>query len=357
MKQISVKKALKAWQEIQPISEKDRERLSRRFTIDYNYNSNHIEGNTLTYGQTEILLLFGKIVGEATLRDVQEMTASNVGLKMMTAEAKLNDMPLTQNFIRTLHQTLLREDYTVYRELPGGAQTSYTIHAGQYKIRPNSVITRYGDRFEYASPEETPALMTDLVNWYNSEEELGRLSPIELAALFHYRYIRIHPFEDGNGRIARLMVNYILSRHGMPMIVVRSRKKQEYLDALHQADLNVGSVPSNGAHARLTDIAPFLQYFQGVVANEIYHDYLFVTRKDENIWWYDGEMIEFRTPNYAKLLRLMQTQPKLTLDDMKEELCISLTAVRKLVNQLVEKNYVERNEKDSSWRVIITPSI
>ena len=357
MKQVSFKKAIKAWQGIQPVSDRDRERLSRRFTIDYNYNSNHIEGNTLTYGQTEILLLFGKIVGEATVRDVQEMTASNVGLKMMSEEANLPNMPLTQNFIRTLHKTLLREDYTVYRNLPGGMQTSYTIHAGQYKTRPNSVITRYGDRFDYASPEETPALMTDLINWYNSEEELGRLTPVELAALFHYRYIRIHPFEDGNGRIARLLVNYILSRHGLPMIVVRSRKKQEYLEALHQADLNVGTIPSQGAHASLENIEPFVQYFHKLVANEIYNDYLFVTRKEENVWWYDGEMIEFRTPNYAKLLRLMRTQPVLTLEDMTEELAISMTAVRKLVNQLIEKNYVEKNEKDSSWRVIITPSV
>ena len=339
MKQVSVKKALQAWEGIQPISEKDRERLSRRFTIDYNYNSNHIEGNTLTYGQTEILLLFGKVIGEATVRDIQEMIASNVGLKMMTEEAKTQDMPLTQNFIRTLHQTL------------------YTIHAGQYKTRPNSVITRYGNHFEYASPEETPALMTYLINWYNSEEEAGRLSPIELAALFHYRYIRIHPFEDGNGRIARLMVNYILARHGWPMIVVRSRKKQDYLEALHQADLIVGKVPSDGAHATIKDIAPFVQYFQGLVANEIYHDYLFVTNKAENVWWYDGEMIEFRTPNYAKILRLMQTQPTLTQEDMRDELGISLTAVRKLVGQLTEKNYVERNTKDGSWRVFITPSI
>ena len=357
MKQVSFKKAIKAWQAIQPISPRDRERLSRRFTVDFNYNSNHIEGNTLTYGQTELLLLFGKVIGEAEFRDCEEMKASNVGLKMMLSEATENKQPLTQNFIRTLHKTLLREDYTVYRNLPGGMQTSYTIHAGQYKTRPNSVITRYGDRFDYASPEETPALMTDLINWYNSEEELGRLSPVELAALFHYRYIRIHPFEDGNGRIARLMVNYILSRHGYPMIVVRSRLKQAYLEALHQADLNVGLVPSQGAHAALEDIEPFVQYFHKLVANEIYNDYLFVTRKEENVWWYDGEMIEFRTPNYAKLLRLMRTQPVLTLEDMTEELGISMTAVRKLVNQLIEKNYVEKNEKDSSWRVIITPSI
>ena len=216
MKYLNIKKALAAWQEIQPLSEKDRERLSRRFTVDFNYNSNHLEGNTLTYGQTEILLLFGKVIGEADVRDVQEMTASNVGLKMMAEEARVKEMPLNQNFIRTLHKTLLREDYTVYRDLPGGGQTSYVIHAGQYKTRPNSVITRYGDRFEYASPEETPGLMTDLVDWYNEAEQKGKLSPVELAALFHYRYIRIHPFEDGNGRIARLMVNFILTRHDYP---------------------------------------------------------------------------------------------------------------------------------------------
>ena len=136
MKYLNVKKALAAWRDLQPLSEKDRERLSRRFTVDFNYNSNHIEGNTLTYGQTEILILFGKVIVEGDLRDVQEMTASNVGLQMMSQEAAVKEVPLTQNFIRTLHKTLLREDYTVYRELPGGVPTSYVIHAGQYKTRP-----------------------------------------------------------------------------------------------------------------------------------------------------------------------------------------------------------------------------
>lgn len=353
----NLKRALEAWHSIQPLSSRDRDRLSRRFTIDYNYNSNHIEGNTLTYGQTEILLLFGKVVGEAYVRDVNEMTASNVGLKMMVSEATLNEMPLTQSFIRALHKTLLREDYTVYRELPGGVQTSYVIHAGQYKTRPNSVITRYGDRFEYASPDETPALMTDLVNWYNEEEKRGKLSPTELAALFHYRYIRIHPFEDGNGRIARLMVNFILTRHGYPMIVVRSRKKMEYLEALHATDQNVGFAPSDGAHATITDIGPFLTYFNRLVATEIYNDYLFVAERNEDYWWYDGEQIKFRSPNYAKTLRMMQSMPSVTLRDIQEETGINVSAAQKLLNQLIEKNYVERNIKDGGWRVIITPSI
>jgi fido (protein-threonine AMPylation protein) len=285
------------------------------------------------------------------------MTASNVGLQMMGEEAAMKEMPLSQHFIRTLHKTLLREDYTVYRSLPGGQQTSYVIHAGQYKTRPNSVITRYGDRFDYALPEETPSLMTDLVDWYNEEEKLGRLSPVELAGLFHYRYIRIHPFEDGNGRIARLMVNFILSRHGYPMVVVRSRNKQYYLEALHQADIEVGPVPADGAHAELKDIKPFMKYFTDLVMNEMYNDVLFFTEKNENVWWYDGERVAFRSPNYSKLLNLMLSNPTLSFSDMHEEIGISIWAIQKLVTQLTEKKYVERGEKDGSWRVFITPSL
>lgn len=354
MKYLNINKAVAAWKALQPLSEKDRERLSQRFTVDFNYNSNHIEGNTLTYGQTEILLLFGKVIGEADVRDVQEMVASNVGLKMMKEEAKVKETPLTQSFIRTLHKTLLREDYKVYRDLPGGIQTSYVIHAGQYKTRPNSVITRYGDRFEYASPEETPSLMADLVDWYNQAEQEGKLSPVELAALFHYRYIRIHPFEDGNGRIARLMVNFILTRHDYPMVVVRSRKKSEYLEALHQTDLEVGPVPSDGAHAEINEIRPFLKYFNQLVATEVYNDVLFVSEKNDNVWWYDGERITFRTPNYTKILNAMRTQPSLTLAEMKEITGISTAAIQKLLGQLVQKKYVERNEKNGSWRVYLT---
>ena len=354
MKYLNIKKALAAWQNLQPLSEKDRDRLSRRFTVDFNYNSNHIEGNTLTYGQTEILLLYGKVIGEADVRDVQEMTASNVGLRMMAEEAAVKEVPLTQNFILTLHKTLLREDYTVNRELPGGIQTSYVIRAGQYKTRPNSVITRYGDRFEYASPEETPSLMTDLVDWYNKAEQEGKLSPVELAALFHYGYVRIHPFGDGNGRIARLMVNFILTRHDYPMIVVRSRKKSAYLEALHQTDMEVGPVPADGAHADIKDIKPFLKYFNELVATEVYNDVLFVSEKDENVWWYDGERIAFRTPNYTKILNAMRTQPTLTLANMKEVTGISIAAIQKLLDQLTQKKYVERGEKDGSWRVFVT---
>jgi Fic family protein len=250
----------KEWQSLQPVKEEYQQRLDQKFMLEFNYNSNHIEGNTLTYGQTEMLLMFGKAVDEANMKDLEEMKASNVGLKMVKEMAIDKEQPLTEYFIRTLHKTLLREDYTVYRQLPDGTSTSYVVHAGQYKTRPNSVITATGERFEYASPEETPALMTDLLQWYNQAETEGTMTPIELASLFHYRYIRIHPFEDGNGRISRLMVNYILYRHGYPMIVVKSADKTNYLTALNRCDVAIGPVPSDGAHAELSQITPFVEY-------------------------------------------------------------------------------------------------
>lgn len=357
MKYSTLSDVLAVWQSMQPLSARDYEMLSRRFAIDFNYNSNHIEGNTLTYGQTEILLLFGKIVGEARVDDVIEMKASDVGLKMMKEESRLKEMPLSQSFIRTLHKTLLREDYTVYRNLPGGMTTSYVIHAGQYKSRPNSVITRYGDRFEYASPEETPALMSDLVNWYNEEEKRGTLSPVELAALFHYRYIRIHPFEDGNGRIARLMVNFILFRHGYPMIVVRSRKKQEYLEALHKTDLKVGSVPSDGANARIEDITDFLNYFQNLMKKEIEFNIRFLTERGENVWWFDGERINFRSETTSKILQMFLRNAFVSIQELMDVTGINKSAVNKQLKLLREKKYIAKNEDTGEWRVIITPSI
>lgn len=352
-----IEDVMNEWNALQPLSDRDREMLSRRFTIDFNYNSNHIEGNTLTYGQTEILLMFGKIVGEADVRDVHEMTASNVGLKMMKEEALLKETPLTQQFIRTLHKTLLREDYTVYRTLPGGVQTSYVIHAGQYKTRPNSVITRYGDQFEYATPEETPALMSDLVDWYNDAERSGKFTPIELAAIFHYCYIRIHPFEDGNGRIARLMVNYILTRHDYPMIVVRSRKKKEYLEALHRTDLTVGAAPSLGARASKRDIQQFLTYFTNLFIDEVSYDIQFLTERGDNVWWFDGERVKFRSATTSIILNRMYEQPNSTIPQLAEAAGISLTAVNKQLRLLTDKGYIARTEKDNSWRLIITPSV
>ncbi|MBO4443955.1 MAG: Fic family protein [Bacteroidaceae bacterium] len=340
----------KEWKSLFPLPEKQAQLLRNKFTAEYNFNSNHIEGNTLTYGQTELLLLFGKVSGEGDLKDFVDMKASQVGVEMVKEAVRDKSMSLTQNFIRQLHKVILREDYTVDRELPGGGTTSYTIHAGQYKTRPNSVITRNGDLFEYASPEETPSLMNDLVDWYNAAEKEGMLSPVELAALFHYRYIRIHPFEDGNGRIARLMVNYIMARQGWPMIVIRNRKKAEYLEALHRSDQKIGKVPSNGAHATIGKISSFLAFFRQTVCEEMQCEIDIVRNANKSTWWYDGQRIRFRSENGGRLLALLLDKPFVTFSEMAELLSVNRSAVQKLVEGFRKKGYLDRRD-DGSWHV------
>ena len=332
----------KEWLAMRPVKEELRQRLDQKFMLEFNYNSNHIEGNTLTYGQTELLLLFGRVVGEAKMKDLEEMKAHNVCLKMTIAEAGEKDRPLTESFIRILHQTMLREDYTVYRQLPGGVNTSYVVHAGCYKTRPNSVITPTGERFEYATPEETPALMADLIQWYNQAEADGKLTPVELTALFHYRYIRIHPFEDGNGRIARLLMNFILLRHGYPMIVIRSKNKKTYLDALGKADKNVGPVPSDGANATLEQAQDFVNYITKQVEQTLEDDMNFLQEKEDAVWWFDGEFVTFKNESTIQLLKYLVEHPQATVKELTQVLSINKSAVQKQLETLQGKGYITR---------------
>lgn len=325
-----IEKLYAEWQSLQPIQEDIQATIDQKFMLEFNYNSNHIEGNTLTYGQTELLLMFGQVDGDAKMHDLEEMKAHNVGLKMMQEEALATERHLSEYFIKTLHKTLIREDYNVRKELPDGSVATYTVHAGQYKSRPNSVITATGERFEYASPEETPALMTDLVDWYNSEVAEKKLSALELASLFHYRYIRIHPFEDGNGRIARLLVNFILLRAGYPMIVVRTKEKDKYLSALYRSDIAVGLTPSEGAHAELEQILPFIEYMKGCLERAL----------DIRIRAAKGESIEEKDDWKKRISVLSQrakSKPARTTKLMRQALLDSFIPLVKTVDDAIRQ--------------------
>ena len=314
---MTLEETYSVWMAKHPLTGELERLLNKKFTIEYNFNSNHIEGNTLTYGQTELLLLFGRVTGGSEVKDYADMKASQVGVEMVKEAVQDKFMPMTQNFIRQLHKGILREDY----------------------------------RFEYASPEETPALMSDLVDWYNRAEQEGKLSPVELAALFHYRYIRIHPFEDGNGRIARLLVNYILARHGWPMIVIRNRNKSQYLEALHKSDMAVGIEPIKGARATKSQIAHFLQYFKNTVRNEIQCDIDIIDSFGKDTWWYDGERIKFRSESGSKVLSLMQANPYITYAEMAANIGINISALEKIIGRMKEKGYLERQAAEKSWYV------
>lgn len=220
---------------LRPLDAEREGRIMQKFRLDWNYHSNHLEGNSLTYGETKALILFGITAQGKPLKDHLEMTGHNEAIKWIEEVVK-EERPLTENFIRQLHELLLKEPYQVDALTPNGQPTKKWIQIGQYKSSPNNVVTVTGEIFYFATPEETPSMMHDLLAWYRSEKEKNELHPLQLAALFHYRFIRIHPFDDGNGRTARILMNFILLQHRLPPVIIKTEDKLHYFAALRQAD-------------------------------------------------------------------------------------------------------------------------
>jgi len=354
---------LKEWRDAQPLNAALQRRFDQAFTVDFNYNSNHLEGNTLTYGQTKLLLLFGKIKGEALFRDCEEMKAHNVGLEMMKVEALDKERPLSENFIRELNQTILAGDF--FKTSNDGSYR-YKIHTGIYKTRPNSVITAAGETFDYASPKETPSLMGDLLKWYNSEEQKASLSPIELSALFHYRYIRIHPFEDGNGRIARLLVNYILLRHHYPMVVIPTADRKNYLNVLTQCDENTGKEPYNGANATPEQIKPFYDYIYALIVKKLDFSVQMIKGLASDISETDEEQqkqpittdsvsvnVSVNVSVKEKIIDIITQMPAITVKELAKMLSVTERTIYRQIEMLKTANKVERigADKTGYWKI------
>ena len=218
-----------------PMSPENQRRWEKKVRLEFNYNSNHIEGNTLTYGDTQLLLLFGETHGSHPMRDYEEMKAHDVAFQKIKEWAADTDMPLTEKDIRELNQIILVKPFWKNAITPDGQPTRRQIMVGSYKTEPNSVRLPNGELFEYTAPQEVPIQMQELMEWYRDEQ--SGLHPVTLAAMFHYKFVRIHPFDDGNGRVSRLLMNYILLAHKLPPVVIKSSDKQNYLHALHLADI------------------------------------------------------------------------------------------------------------------------
>jgi Fic family protein len=231
-KALELKKQL---DDLRPIDIEQEGRIMQKFRLDWNYHSNHLEGNSLTYGETKALILFGVTAQGKPLQDHFEITGHNEAINWVIDVVK-GDYPLNENFIRELHALLLKESYEVDAITPDGKPTKKRINVGCYKTSPNHVKTKTGEIFYFATPEETPSKMTDLINWYREKSEQEDVNSIFLAAEFHYKFIRIHPFDDGNGRTARILMNFILMKFDYPPVIIKTEDKASYFAALQLAD-------------------------------------------------------------------------------------------------------------------------
>ena len=164
------------------------------------------------------------------------MKAHNVGIEKVREFAEDKKRCLAEADIRDLNLIILKEPFWKEAETPDGQPMRKQIFPGQYKSQPNHVRTATGEIFRFALPEETPAKMQELMEWFKENIEPHPVSIASFLAELHHRFILIHPFDDGNGRVVRLWINYTLMRLGYPPLVIRSKDRDGYIAAIQKAD-------------------------------------------------------------------------------------------------------------------------
>ncbi len=182
--------------------------------IELTYTSNAIEGNTLTAAETALVVEQGITVAGKPLRDHLEAIDHYEAIHYVRVLAG-RASALTERDIRDLHRLV------VLRSLPESA--------GRYADQGRYVMTE-GGRRTFPAPAEVPALMGDFAAWLATRPD----GP-DTAFEAHRRLVAIHPFNDGNGRTARLLMNLILIRAGYPPVAIRPQDRPAYLDALQHA--------------------------------------------------------------------------------------------------------------------------
>jgi Fic family protein len=220
---------------LRPLDREQEDRVMQKFRLWWTYHSNAIEGNSLTQGETEMFLMEGLTAKGKPLKDHLDLRGHSNAINYLLGFIHDKEV-LAEAAIRKLHEVLLVEPYQVQAITPDGLPTMKTVALGQYKTQPNHVRTPTGETHFYATPEETPAKMQDLMTWYRDETAKGAMHPVAIAARFHHRFTEIHPFDDGNGRMSRLLMNLMLMQAGYPPAVIRIGERDQYLAALRLAD-------------------------------------------------------------------------------------------------------------------------
>ena len=182
------------------------------FSIRFTYDTQRIEGSTLTLRETANLIERGISPHNRPINDIKEAEAHQKIFKTMLSI----DKGLSQNLLLGWH-----------RELLSGTKSDI---AGKLRV---SDVRISGSRFVPPTNLEVHALMKEFFSWY--ERSKNKINPVELAALAHLKLVTIHPFADGNGRISRLAMNFVLNKHDFPMLNIEYENRDSYYKALERA--------------------------------------------------------------------------------------------------------------------------
>lgn len=188
--------------------------LRQRFEVRLTHHSTAIEGNTLTQSETQIVLEKGVTVGGKSLQEHLEVIGHRDALNYVIELASHNE-PLTERTIRELHSLVMK------------GQEGGTI--GAYR---GLDVMAAGTEFRYPNHLRLPELMEGFITFWKTEPDLH---PVLFASEAHLRFVTIHPFQDGNGRVGRLLLNLALLQRGYTIAVIPVERRTEYISALEAA--------------------------------------------------------------------------------------------------------------------------
>lgn len=320
-----------AWRALGTIAPERLNALRRVATIESIGSSTRIEGSKLTDREVERLL--GNLeIKRFSTRDEQEV--AGYAAVMETVFRAWSDIPITENYIKQLHRDLLRFSDKDER------------HRGEYKTLRNDVGAFDADGkmigivFETATPFDTPQEMAELVAWLNQARELRRLHPLLIVAVFIVVFLAIHPFQDGNGRLSRVLTTLLLLQAGYAYVpysslesVIENSKEGYYL-ALRQTQTTIRTEAPNWN--------PWLLFFMRALQQQKRRLAVKVEREKNAL---------AALPELAvKILDYVRDQGRVTTRDMVREFGASPNTLKVTFTSLVEKGLLKRHGAGrSTW--------
>jgi Fic family protein len=195
--------------------------LKQLFDVDFTYNSTAIEGNTFSFQETKILLLEGITIGGKSMRGHLEIINHKAAIDYIEELSRKKTEELTRTDIFNIHSILL--------------QGIDPKNAGKYRDVPVYVHLKDGTRHIFCDPLRITDEMDIFFDWLLSSK---KEHPVIIASEAHTRFVSIHPFIDGNGRTARLIMNLILLQNGYTPVVIQNKERINYLDAIESWQQN-----------------------------------------------------------------------------------------------------------------------
>lgn len=318
---------------LRPLNESLNSILQERLRIEWTYNSNAIEGNTLTFGETLFFLREGLTSEGRPLKDFLEARNHAEAINVL-ADIIREKRPITEFFIKSLHAVLLKGVESTVAKGMNGEYIQKKLHAGEYKKQPNHVLLADGSVHEYCDPLLVPDEMQKLMAWLGSKEAQN-LSAIERAGFLHFKFVTIHPFDDGNGRISRLLMNVVLMQAGFPPCIIKNNHRKEYIGVLEKI--------RNGSET----VESFLVF----IAQELKETIIFMERvlKKEEVL-----SDPFRSINKTQRLEIVERtveKKPLSISQIQEKIpSIKHATLKKDLRELLDSGKIQ---KTGQWKDVV----